>query len=220
MVHVPLLTLVIVLTDSLVINAKFLFVLGNLPTILLYVLEEVLVFLQILASVIHQLLKGINANFQFAMVMLRPKQILFAMETELVHLQTNVIAIMDTLETLAIYLLVVENYQMIPLFAILVGGVLEKNNVFVTTDLLEKTVNLMFVMENHQMIQMCAALMEFAHHQTTAFVSVVTPIMIVLHSLVLIEILVQDMELALQQIIVHVTINTLDQIVQIQYASD
>jgi hypothetical protein len=74
MVLVPLLTLVIVLTDSLVINAKFLFVLGNLPTILLYVLEEVLVFLQILASVIR-MLKGINANFQFAMVMLQPKQI-------------------------------------------------------------------------------------------------------------------------------------------------
>jgi hypothetical protein len=142
------------------------------------------------------------------------------METELVHLQTNVIAIMDTLGTLAIYLLAVKNYQTIPLFAILVEGVLEKNNAFVTMDLLEKTVNLMFVMENHQMIQMCAALMEFAHHQTTAFVSVDTPIMIVLHSLVLIEILVQDMELALQQIIVIVTINTLDQIVQIQYASD
>jgi hypothetical protein len=142
------------------------------------------------------------------------------MGTELVHLQTNVTAIMDILGTHATYLLAVENYQMILQFVILMEIALEKNNAFVILDTLEEIVSSIFAMENHQMIQLYAILVGLAFLQTTALVLVDTLMLIVRHSLVLTEILAQDMELALQQIIVRVLINIQVQIVLIQYASD
>jgi hypothetical protein len=78
----------------------------------------------------------------------------------------------------------------------------------------------MFVMEKRPMIQLFVVHVEHAHHQTTAFVYLVTLEQIVLLSLVLIEILVLLKEPALVQTIAPAIPNMQDQTALILFAME
>jgi hypothetical protein len=139
------------------------------------------------------------------------KQVLFVVEMVLVSLQTIAIAQLDILEVFVTFTHAMENYPMILQLATLVETVSEKNNVSATMDTLEHIVTWIFAMEKYPTIQLFVVHVEHAHHQTTAFVHLVTWEQIVLLSLVLIEILVLLKEPALVQTIAPAIPNMQDQ---------